>query len=115
VYYGKNVGGLFFKQDTWGSYCPNLPEPQAGWDYLDASVEPKRPLPSSSAYNAHRIYAPDGRAIPLIEGLRPYVKGSIGYTAQTVQKISSSTKVGLYCIQLIKKLMRLPGVRHNLQ
>lgn len=102
-FYGKNVGGLFFKQDTWGSYCPNLPEPQAGWDYLDAAVEPKRPLPSSPAYNAHRIYAPDGRAIPLIEGMRPFVKGSIGYTAQTVQGISSSTTVHLFLLRFFEQ------------
>ena len=84
---GNDVSYLFYKQDNWGRYC-SLPAPQAGWDYLNPKDRTQESPPPK-----HRVNGTDGRTIPMIEALRPYARGYIGWSREVVKTKSGNSDV----------------------
>jgi chitin synthase len=92
--YGQDVSKLFYRQDSWNYYCPNLPAPTTGWDNLDQQLSWQRRtgiLPQ--ILSAHRSTAV-GVAPPLYsDNLYQYAKGKVGWTKESVKALSSDNQV----------------------
>ncbi|KAI8928593.1 chitin synthase-domain-containing protein [Entophlyctis helioformis] len=91
-FYGTDVSKLFFKQDRWDAYCPNIQAPQAGWDYLDPEIPWMRRKDVINPLAFHRARGSGGQSQPYIESLNRFVKGRIGWTEQAVRGMSSNNR-----------------------
>eukprot|EP00842_Homolaphlyctis_polyrhiza_P005775 jgi/Hompol1/6199/HPOL_001018-RA len=92
AYYGNDVSNLFYKQDRWTSYCPGIPTPQAGWDYLDPQIDWMKRSAVVDPLAIHRSKDSSGQPIAYLDRLNKYAKGRIGWTADAVKAMSSETK-----------------------
>ena len=94
--YGTDITKLFYRQDSWSYYCPNLPAPTPGWDNLDQQVPwQKRSGILPQILTIHRSTTP-GVTPPLYsDNLYQYAKGKVGWTKESVKALSSDNQVNL--------------------
>jgi chitin synthase len=93
-FYGQDISNLFWRQDSWGGYCPGIPAPNATWDNMDPNlVWQKRTGMLSQFQSVHRNNVPGQPAPRYIDNLYQYTKGKVGYTKETVSALSSATMV----------------------
>lgn len=87
AFFGRDVSYLFYKQDSFGSYCGLNKPPSPDWDYLvqdDSSSQKRQPLLPWS----HRYNDSNGNSIQVIGTLDRYAEGFIGWSKESLPPVN---------------------------
>lgn len=92
--YGSDVSILFYRQDSWATYCPKMPTPPNSWDNMDPSLSwQKRDSLLPQIKNIHRNTVQGQAPSRYVDNLYKYTAGKVGWALSTIAGISSASQV----------------------
>ena len=93
--YGRDVSTFFYLQDSWATYCPNLPAPPPDWDNLDPGLSWQNRQSQEILTQLVTIHRNRSSPNPprYVDNLYQYAKGKVGWSMDYLRKISSASKV----------------------
>jgi chitin synthase len=99
--YGRDVSFFFYRQDNWNDYCPGLPSPPSDWDNMDPGLDWQNRGTNTvlqQLFSIHRNRSSSNNSPRYVDNLYQFAKGKIGWSMQTLQAISSASKVFFYIL-----------------
>lgn len=93
-FYGNDVSNLFYKGDSFGTYCPNIKvTPPQNWDSIDTGLPWMKRISINPKSALHRDVNSLGQPQPYIGAMNKYAVGRLGWALSTIQGIASTSVV----------------------